>query len=675
MADALILWSHALAALGFCVLGVWALKRAPDGLPRHALAIALGLTGLWALSIAGIGGADPGTRLAEAVRTLALLTLMMLLRRRASEGTPVGLATVYGVVALVVMARLALQLARPAPAIAQDVAATAALFWMLTSVAALVLAHDIHRVLASRATRLIVAGLGIVWLADLNAATALFLTAAIPDELMVARGCMLIGAAALIAVGLGRRDGAVSVSRTIAFQSLSLVAIGGAFAILTLATSTIGALGGERARALQTAFVLGSTVALLTLASSSWLRAWAKVKIAKHLFAHRYDYRAEWMRFSGTLGAPDDAASLDVRVVKAVADLTTSPAGLLLVADGDGLGIAAGWNWPADDLPTRTGEPGFVRHLASGRIVELDSLRHDHGDAGDVAATPQWLIDRTDAWAVVPLLHLERLAGAIVLARPPLDRALDWEDLDLLRIAGRQVASHLAEARARDALAQAERFDEFNRRFAFIVHDIKNLVSGLSLLARNAERHADNPAFRADMVATLQDSSTKLAGLLARLSQHARAPHDATAPVDVAAVAERVAAARRGAHPVLVRADAGAVALADAAALEQLLGHLVQNAIEASAPADPVTIAVEACADAVRIAVVDRGCGMSPAFVRDQLFRPFASTKPNGFGIGAYEARQLAESFGGRIEVESREGAGSTFRVVLRPAFALERAA
>ena len=114
------------------------------------------------------------------------------------------------------------------------------------------------------------------------------------------------------------------------------------------------------------------------------------------------------------------------------------------------------------------------------------------------------------------------LLGAILLARPPIDRALDWEDFDLLRIAGRQVASYLAEARAQEALADARRFDEFNRRFAFILHDIKNLVSQLTLVARNAERHADNPEFRADMIATLQGLGRADERLLARLSQHHR---------------------------------------------------------------------------------------------------------------------------------------------------------
>jgi hypothetical protein len=106
----------------------------------------------------------------------------------------------------------------------------------------------------------------------------------------------------------------------------------------------------------------------------------------------------------------------------------------------------------------------------------------------------------------------------VVIAHPPLKRALDWEDYDLFRAAGRQAGQLSGRSPHHEALAEARRFDEFNRRFAFILHDVKNLVSQLSLVARNAQRHADNPSFRADMVATLQSSVKKMNDLLARLA-------------------------------------------------------------------------------------------------------------------------------------------------------------
>jgi putative PEP-CTERM system histidine kinase len=281
------------------------------------------------------------------------------------------------------------------------------------------------------------------------------------------------------------------------------------------------------------------------------------------------------------------------------------------------------------------------------------------------------------AWAIVPLVHGGALVGAIILARPPVDRALDWEDFDLLRVAGRQAASYLAEDRAHAALADVQRFDEFNRRFAFILHNIKNLVSQLTLVARNAERHADNPAFRVDMVATLQESADRMNALLARLSQTHAAPSEPFQPVDVAALVNRVVGARRAQHPIAAQATGQVLARAQAARLEQVLGHLIQNAIEASTPDAPITLHVTSAEGEARIDIIDRGCGMTPAFVRDQLFRPFVSSKPAGFGIGAYEARLLADAMGGRISVDSREGAGTTFRVTLPAAHAqpLEAAA
>jgi len=446
-------------------------------------------------------------------------------------------------------------------------------------------------------------------------------------------------------------------------QALILAGAGLYVALLAAASQALDSLGGAHARALQTAFVLGSATAILTLVSSPWLRSWARVKLAKHLFRHRYDYRAEWMRFTGTMGLPEGAAPLDERIIRAVADLTDSPAGLLLVPTERGFEPGAAWNWDRALLP----DDAAPALLEGDRIVEIDAVRAEGADGRD--ALPAWVLADDAAWVLVPLPHFDRLVGAILLARPPLSRALDWEDFDLLKVAGRQVASYLAEAHARDALAEAQRFDEFNRRFAFIMHDIKNLVSQLTLVARNAERHADNPDFRADMVATLQSSAVRMTDLLARLSQANAEPlAEPVAALDAAAVVRRVAGQFARRHPVRAHAPHAVAAIASPARLEQLLGHLVLNAIEASPPAAPVEISVHAGAAEVAIDVVDRGRGMSAAFVRDKLFKPFVSSKPGGFGIGAYEARGLARAMGGRIEVLSVEGRGSRFRLVLAAA-------
>lgn len=675
MASALVLWTHALAALLFGALTAWAWQSRETGLPRRTLTAALAMTALSALAVAGIGGTEMVTRIAETLRNLAWLGFMLTLHRRGGHiRPPLALGTVYGVVALVALAGLAAHVAGTVgPAEVRDeVESIVLLLRMLVAVAALVLVQALYSGLnpgARSALHWIVSALAGLWFTDFLLFGVAYLGNEQGTAMVALRGILTVTVGLALGIGLRRKDEwSVQVSRAVAYQSLSLVAVGAYFALLALATSAIATVGGDHARVWQTAFVLGSTAAILTLVSNSWLRAWAKVKLAKHLFRHRYDYRAEWMRFTETLGAPEGAAPLDERIVKAIADLTDSPAGVLLVPDEAGLSAGASWNWDRTTLPIAS-DAALAAHLThSGRIVELDAVRRPAAQNPDVHAVPQWMLDMPEAWVVVPLPHMGHLAGAILLARPPVDRRLDWEDFDLLKVAGRQVASYLAEARAQAALAEAQRFDEFNRRFAFILHDIKNLVSQLTLTARNAERHADKPEFRADMVATLKDSAERMNALLARLSQHHRSRAEAPQAIEVAPLVVAQAAARKAQHPVVTSGAQHAVAYADKAGLEQILGHLVQNAIDASPPHEPVTLALGDDGFDVTIDVIDQGCGMSPAFVREQLFKPFVSTKPGGFGIGAFEARQRAAAMGGRLEVQSREGHGSRFRIILKAA-------
>ena len=132
---------------------------------------------------------------------------------------------------------------------------------------------------------------------------------------------------------------------------------------------------------------------------------------------------------------------------------------------------------------------------------------------------PSWLRAIQRGWLIVPLLHHERLHGFLLLGEPRAPRTVDREDYVLLTTVGRQGASYLAERASAKALAEAQQFEEFNRRFAFVLHDIKNLVSQLSLLVQNAEKHKDNPRFQKDMLDTVEESVEKMKSLLVRLHE------------------------------------------------------------------------------------------------------------------------------------------------------------
>jgi putative PEP-CTERM system histidine kinase len=433
--------------------------------------------------------------------------------------------------------------------------------------------------------------------------------------------------------------------------------------VLALVLAVIEWVAGEHARYIEISVVFALLVVALAMMPSARVRAWVKVEIAKHFFQHRYDYRTEWMRFADMVGRPPEGgASFDDRIIRAVADITDSPSGLLLLADDNGLlALQARWNWMSIAVPSDPVDAelaGLIEREAW--IIDLDAARrgitlHD---------VPEWMLSDASAWALVPLIHFGKLAGAILLSRPREDRALDWEDLDMLRMVGRQVSSYIREAQGQQALADAHRFEEFNRRFAFIMHDIKNLVSQLALLARNAERHAHNPEFRADMLLSLRESVGRMNELLARLSQHNSSKVDPPVAVAARPVVERAIRSRAQGRAIEIIGEAPQ-AFADPARLEQIVRHLVQNAVDASDAGGLVTIQLGSSDGFATVEVIDHGVGMSSEFIRSELFKPFASTKPGGFGIGAFEARELARAMNGRLEVRSRLGEGSCFTLSL----------
>lgn len=662
---ALILSTHALAALLLSVaaLTAWRCKR-------RAMAGALAMTALWALAVAGMNGRDIGIDLITAARNGGWLLVLAMLARRSERAHP-SLALLYSVIGAVMtltaLVAIAARTASNQQAMATLGDVQAALV-MLGATGALLLLQQTVNLSRASTTRVLAIALGAMWSMDLAVAATDLMTFSARPALTIIRGVAMIAVAILFLAG-PPDEAAPGVSRVVAARMIAVTALliytGGTAIVAYL----VGSVAGDHARVAQTAVVIGSATTLLTLVSTPWLRAWFRVIIAKHLFRHRYDYRIEWQRFTATLGATgEQALPLTTRTIKALADLVDAPGGLLLFADGDELMVGDQWNWLG---ASSDGAEALALHLlATGRIVALSEVTGE-----EAACLPEWLHADPKAWIVIPLLHADVLVGAVVLARPPVQRPLDWEDLDLLRVSGRQAASFLAEDRARVALDEARRFEEFNRRFAFLLHDIKNVASQLTLVTRNAERHAHNPEFREDMVATLRDSAGRLATLLTRLGQHDGAKPEPSQPMDVSSLLTRAAAAQRAQHAVIFSPTAVPLVTAQSGRLEQVIGHLIQNAIEASTAGTPVGLSVGQVGETVEIVVADEGIGMTPAFVRDELFRPFASTKPGGFGIGAHEARQMVRSMGGALEVESRPSEGTRFRILLPIAAVLEDAA
>ncbi|WP_321323498.1 XrtA/PEP-CTERM system histidine kinase PrsK [uncultured Parasphingorhabdus sp.] len=676
--DHISLFGHGIAAALFGALAIWQFQRKVERNNKQIwLIIAITLTSFWALSITVEGHLSQISRFAETLRNFGWLGFMFILLR-AGEGRdePKTVNVIYAALIFVLVGQMLVDSLLPAFADIQpleDVTLyTSLVLRMIYAVGALVLVHNLYSISAPETRwgiRLPMASLAAIWTYDLNLFTITYLTQNTPMELHAMRGPMMAVIAPVLALAsLRNSEWNLKLSRSVAFRSLSLVAIGSYLLMMIVIATALQIIGGDYARLAQISFLFGATIGALLLLPSGRFRAWLKVKLAKNFFQHRYDYRSEWIRFTDTIGRPGpDSAPFHQRVIKAIADITESPAGILLMPDESGqLVLQSRWNWSSLEVPARACTVQTIPFLErTNHIVEFDSLRAGKDDKCNDDAIPEWMSADERTWVGVPLVHFDRLAGLMLLARPRIDRKLDWEDLDMLRVVGRQVASYLAESRSQQSLSEAQRFDEFNRRMAFIMHDIKNLVSQLSLLARNAKRHADNPEFQLDMIETLQDSADRMNGLLERLSQHNKSNPEEPKPVKVADLVRTIIEKKRLLHSLESGDVEDLTIFADPARVEQILGHLIQNAIDASEDDQTITINARRRDLSVAIEVCDRGIGMSAEFVRNQLFKPFSSSKQGGFGIGAYEARELARGMKGRLEVESTEHVGSRFTLIL----------
>ena len=460
----------------------------------------------------------------------------------------------------------------------------------------------------------------------------------------------------------------IRLSHKAAFHALTLISSG----VFLVSVALVGVLfrryGGQWGIVLEVTSIFGSAVVLATVLSSETARSGIRIAILRHFFSYRYDYRVEWLRCIEALSAGEASVDLPERVIRAVADSVNSPGGMLFQLHDNAYVPSALWNTRVAPDAREPVDGAFIAGFRGGRwIQELKAER----DQVAQEPLPAWLDGgRDDLWLAVPLPHAGGIVGFVVLLAPRAPVRPDWEVYDLLRIVARQAASYLSERQAQRALADAQMLQEYSKRFAFVVHDIKNLSSQLGLILSNARRHAGNPEFQADVMRTVENSVTRMNNLLSQLKfATAPPPAAAKAAADPAAlVRELVAAHAQGAFIDTVAAEQAAAVQMEPEKLRSVLAHLIDNAVEASGPEGRVTVSFGAEGDRVTIGVSDQGPGMEVSFVRDELFRPFRSTKVGGFGIGAFQTRELVRAAGGQIEVDSRPGAGTTMRIVLKRA-------
>jgi hypothetical protein len=257
------------------------------------------------------------------------------------------------------------------------------------------------------------------------------------------------------------------------------------------------------------------------------------------------------------------------------------------------------------------------------------------------------------------------LLGVLIIGDRVNGLPMSVEDLDLLKCIGDQVAGNLLTLRLSQRLLQARELEAFQTMSAFFVHDLKNTASTLSLMLQNLPRHFDKPAFREDALNALRHCVGRIDNQVAQLSLLRRGLELNPQPADLNALVrsaldplEQVADARftRALQPLPELP-------LDNAQTVSVITNLVMNALDAAGATGRVEVATAQHNGTIELTVSDTGCGMSPEFMRDSLFRPFRTTKKHGTGLGLYQCKQIVEAQGGRIDVQSELGKGTIVKV------------
>ncbi|MEZ5758872.1 MAG: PEP-CTERM system histidine kinase PrsK [Emcibacteraceae bacterium] len=547
---------------------------------------------------------------------------------------------------------------------------------LLVSFSILLLVENLYRNIASEnrwGVRFFCLGLGSIYAFNFLLYSDSVLYALIDPDLFQARGVVNIIVVPLMAVAISRRANwsvGVSLSRKAAFHMVSLIAGIAYLMSISVLGYYIRSFGGDWGKILQVSFIFAAFIGFVVIIYSGRIRSTILVLLNKYFFMYKFDYREEWLRFIQTMTASEDHYNIQERAIKAVANIMDSPGGSLWYLEKpDSYSQIAMWNFRREIDEELQIEDPFVNYIEKNHwVVDLNDIEGGKIPETDIII-PQWISQNPDFWLLVPLIHHNRMIGFIIIYQPRAARELNWETIDILKTVSLQIASYLAEQETLKALSIASEFDAFNRKFAFVIHDIKNMASQLSLLQRNADKHGDNPEFQKDMKLTVKNTVEKMNELLSRINI-VNEPSK-TRNFDVIDIKPVITASvetfKTAGHNVTLNGMEDTYsALSNQDDLETVLMHIIQNALDASEDQKPVEISLVQDKNYVMIKVADSGTGMDKEFIRNELFRPFRSLKEGGYGIGAYESRQLIQNMSGRMEVKSKPGTGTLVTIYLK---------
>jgi putative PEP-CTERM system histidine kinase len=487
----------------------------------------------------------------------------------------------------------------------------------------------------------------------------------IDENLMTIRSSILaISSGLILYAKLYRGNGVrITVSRYILFRSLTLLSVGVYFIVLGLLGEAMKYLDVSFAQYMTIFLAFTGGIAMIVLFLSEQLRRRVKVFISKHFFAQKHDYRHAWMALTNRLASCTTPASMEQGILAAYCEMFgLAGASLYLLDRGSGRYVPAAEHALPRAETGLTVSPGLLSYfLDRNRVWNLADAEYAPTEGERTFA------NAAGARFVVPLICNQQVEALVVFGRQLATEQFTFEDYDLMKIMARQSALVLSNLRLSEELIETRELAAVARLSSFVVHDLKNLTYGLSLIMDNAEEHMNNADFQRDMMTTVRHTVENMQSLTQKLkaipgkSGTSRERHDLRQLS--AAVAEELKKTRARAR--IVCGGTSALSLADGDEIKKVIVNLVQNGLDAAGEEGTILVETGMNNGHAYFSVSDTGCGMTRDFIENHLFKPFRTTKAKGLGIGLYQCKQIVEAHSGTLEVKSEAGKGSVFTVYL----------
>ena len=491
-------------------------------------------------------------------------------------------------------------------------------------------------------------------------------------NLMPIRSSVVIFAALLIGYSRAFRGSGsrVSISRHILYRSITMVVVGVYLLVLGLVGEGMRYFGVTFGRDLTVILAFAGAILLMSIFLSEKVRRRTKVYINKHFYAgNKHDYREEWIKLTSRFS-----------LCAALSDVQES----ILTVFAETFGVAGASLYLSnreDRSYIRVSELAMPKspveiHI-SGELYTYFAQRERVLNLTDgefpLSASERSIFSQAGAWLVIPMISNNKVIGLAMLKEQIVPEILIYDDFDLMKVLARQAAQAITNLRLSEEVMEMRAMAAVSRISTFVIHDLKNLTTGLSLCVDNAEEYIGNPDFQKDAITTMRNTLFKMKDLMQRLKS---IPEKAALDVKVSNIdrlSREVVAEFANLRPKrVVYKGAPVFSCVDGEEIKKVIVNLVQNALEASIEQGTVLVETRKENNHVCIQVSDTGGGMTDDFIKNDLFKPFRTTKKAGLGIGLYQCRQIVEAHDGRIEVKSEPGKGSVFTTCLPVVDAVE---